>query len=221
MILCSVAIGILCGICVSAYPQDCGPSPIQKSYNFKLYQGVLMTVRGKTYEIAKSDLWFSDLVGVVAQQDGVVIVDCLVTHNLQAAVTNYSKDVVSTKPIPILAMRVGTYNFGGIPLELWDCGTRYVPPPPTAEQIKAAQGATKIRAIADKKRAMEGQTNAVHWLQSMATNGDVSAQCSLGEHYLNGQGCETNRDLAIQWLKKAADGGSVEASNRLSKLKSP
>lgn len=69
---------------------------------------------------------------------------------------------------------------------------------------KAEQEAVTARAIADKKRAEQGQVAAVKWLQPQATNGDTSAQCSLGIHYLNGQGCETNRELGIYWLKEQA-----------------
>jgi S1-C subfamily serine protease len=88
----------------------------------------------------------------------------------------------------------------------------------TPEEIKVAQDAAQARAIADKKRAMQGQIDAVRWLQPQATNGDASAQCSLGLHYLNGQGCETNREQAIYWLQKAADQGNFEASNKLVSL---
>jgi S1-C subfamily serine protease len=88
----------------------------------------------------------------------------------------------------------------------------------TPEQIKAAQDAAQARAIADKERSMQGQINAVRWLQPQATNGDASAQCSLGFHYLNGQGCETNREQAIYWLQKAAEQGNLEASNKLVSL---
>ncbi len=73
------------------------------------------------------------------------------------------------------------------------------------------------RVIAAQKNWL-AQSNAVRWLQPQATNGDASAQCSLGIHYLNGQGCETNREQAIYWLKKAADQGDTEASNKLAKL---
>ena len=88
----------------------------------------------------------------------------------------------------------------------------------TPEEIKAAQAAAQARAIVDKKRALQGQINAVRWLQPQATNGDASAQCSLGLHYLNGQGCETNREQAIYWLQKAAEQGNLEASNKLVSL---
>ena len=107
---------------------------------------------------------------------------------------------------------------GGDTSELWDCGKPYVPPPLTPEQIKAAQEAANARTIANKKNAEQAQGNAVRWLQPQATNGNASAQCRLGLRYLNGQGCETNRELAIYWLKKAADQGDAEASTVLTRL---
>jgi TPR repeat protein len=54
---------------------------------------------------------------------------------------------------------------------------------------------------------------------TQATNGIASAQCSLGLHYLSGQGCETNMELATEWLQKAAEQVSLEASNKLAELK--
>lgn len=72
----------------------------------------------------------------------------------------------------------------------------------------------------EEKKAMKqaADAKAVTWLLSQATNGSSSAECSLGLHYLNGQGVETNKALAIEWLKKAADQGNIEASNRLEQL---
>ncbi|MGO9477573.1 MAG: hypothetical protein ACLQAH_08740 [Limisphaerales bacterium] len=37
--------------------------------------------------------------------------------------------------------------------------------------------------------------------------------------YLNGQGCETNREQAIYWLTQAANQGDQEASNKLANLR--
>jgi len=136
------------------------------------------------------------------------------------AITNLPdlRNATINKEIRVSAMRIGTLTVKGDPLEFYDCGTRYFPPPPTPEQIKAAQDAAQARAIADKKKAEQGQVNAVKWLQSQATNGSASAQCSLGIHYLNGQGCETNREQAIYWLTQAANQGDQEASNKLASL---
>jgi TPR repeat protein len=70
-----------------------------------------------------------------------------------------------------------------------------------------------------QKRKEEVDERTVKWLMTQATNGIASAQCSLGLHYLSGQGCETNMELATEWLQKAAEQVSLEASNKLAELK--
>jgi hypothetical protein len=82
----------------------------------------------------------------------------------------------------------------------------------------AAQAALEAARIAEAQKQFLVQSNVIVWLKPQATNGDASAQCDLGEHYLNGQGCETNKTLAIFWLQKAAAQGYSEASNRLAKI---
>ncbi len=130
------------------------------------------------------------------------------------AVTNFPdiKNATIDEKISIEALRIGTFEVDDQPIEFYDCGKLYVPPPPSPAQIKAEQEAAHVRARADKKRAEEGM---VKWLKPQATNGDASAQCKLGIRYLNGQGCETNREQAAYWLQKAAAQGNSEASNRL------
>jgi TPR repeat protein len=99
--------------------------------------------------------------------------------------------------------------------------------PEKIEQMKEWQAQTDAFNEKQKAKAQEAaqakkfliQSNAVRWLQPQATNGDASAQCSLGLHYLNGQGCETNREQAIYWLTQAANQGDQEASNKLASLK--
>jgi TPR repeat protein len=81
-------------------------------------------------------------------------------------------------------------------------------------QKGAAQKAAETKAYAL-------QTSAVRWLQSQAASGSASAQCSLGLHYLTGQGCETNQTLAVFWLQKAAAQGDIEASNKLAQIQIP
>ena len=125
------------------------------------------------------------------------------------------------KEISEYAMRIGTLTVKGSPLEFYDCGKIYVPPPPTPEQIAAAQEAIRLAQEKARFQYLKGQTNAVRFLQSEATNGSASAQCDLGVHYLNGRGCETNREQAIFWLQKSAAQGDIEASNKLARLQKP
>jgi TPR repeat protein len=96
------------------------------------------------------------------------------------------------------------------------------------EEAKAQALEAKAQALIEKQKAeaekaarakvYAAQARAVILLQSQATNGSASAQCSLGLRYLNGQGCETNREQAIYWLTQAANQGDQEASNKLASL---
>ena len=78
-----------------------------------------------------------------------------------------------------------------------------------------------MRQDAERQRLWLVQSNTVRRLQVDATNGDAGSQYSLGMHYLNGMGCETNREQAIEWLQKAAAQGYAAASNKLVALHSP
>jgi len=187
---------------------------ILRQYNGQFFA----SIDGKVYDMRQSGRFIHGNVKYAS--DGIVVIETGLYTMPDVAVKNYrGNDATIDNRISVCAIQTGTYDWNDVPLKLWDCGKPYVPPPLTPEQIKAAQDAAKITALREKQKQFLAQSNAVVWLQSEATNGDVSAQCSLGEHYLNGQGCETNRDLAIQWLQKASDGGSVEASNKLSQLK--
>ena len=86
------------------------------------------------------------------------------------------------------------------------------------DQQKELQEAVQAAALAQQRKLFMVQSNTVVWLQSQATNGSPSAQCSLAEHYLKGIGTETNRDLAIHWLQLAANQGDMEATNLLLKV---
>ncbi len=139
-------------------------------------------------------------------------------------VANFPFDVVNDQVIPasqhLMAWRSGTYTYstvngGSRTIKKLDYGIPCeIPPELIKQQIEAA----KARALADKKRAEQGQIAAVKWLQPKATNGDNSAQYELGLHYLKGQGCESNRESAIYWLQKSASQGNLQASNRLASL---
>jgi hypothetical protein len=161
-------------------------------------------IDGKVYDMRQSSDFKSGDVQYAS--DGIVVITEALSH---IAIKNYPRrDATEGRHIECCAVRTGTYDWNGTPLELWDCGTM-----PTAEQMQQVKAAeAKAQEIIDRQTAvlkqaarqkiLQGQTNTVHWLLSQATNGDPSAQCNLGEHYLAGLGCETNRDLAIQWLQR-------------------
>jgi len=59
---------------------------------------------------------------------------------------------------------------------------------------------------------------AAELLEPEAQNGDVQAQYTLGEMYLNGQGVPLDRDKAMQFFKASADGGYGPAKYKVEVL---
>jgi hypothetical protein len=155
--------------------------------------------------------------GVVSHQVGTETV-----FDKQIIVLNYPvTNVAEGQKLNFSAMQLGTTNFNGDTLELWDCGIITNTPPP--EEVAAAKAQAELEAkrrAAEKKKFDESQARSFVWLQTQASNGLASSQCSLGLRYLNGQGCESNKDLAVHWLKIASANGDVEASNKLVKITS-
>jgi hypothetical protein len=72
---------------------------------------------------------------------------------------------------------------------------------------------------ATKKDLEKRYSKAFNYYYTKAKDqNDANAQYQLATFYLNGQGCETNREQGFYWLKKSAENGSIEASNKLVKL---
>jgi TPR repeat protein len=71
---------------------------------------------------------------------------------------------------------------------------------------------------AQAQKIAEAKIKALESDKGQASNGVSAAQCRLGLAYLNGQGVETNRSLAIEWLGKSATQGNVEAQEALKKI---
>jgi len=69
---------------------------------------------------------------------------------------------------------------------------------------------TPEEKIAFEKRSFIANSNAVIWLQSEATKRQRVRSMQSWLHYLNGQGCETNKELAVYWLTQAANQGDIE-----------
>ena len=134
----------------------------------------------------------------------------------------YDDSLISSQNLT--AKESGVYTFtnttgGTTTVRQLDYGVPCDPPAELVEKaIKAEKDQAEVRAEAIKKQKQESDERAVKWLLTQAANGDASAQCSLGLHYLNGQGCETNREQAIYWLQKSAAQGYTEASNKLASL---
>ncbi|HUZ08091.1 MAG TPA: SEL1-like repeat protein [Candidatus Paceibacterota bacterium] len=122
-----------------------------------------------------------------------------------------------------MQLELAYHKEGNAPLALWDCGTPLMDEEEKEhiDQIRAEQVAQrKILDDAARQRNFLIQSNAIVSLLPHATNGETWAQTGVAIRYLNGQGCETNKNLAIFWLQKAAAQGDSEASNYLARINS-
>jgi len=227
---------ILLHSCIAAMAQDSlvrdgnflgsGPGAFQVREPAK--PPIIKVVNGKFYDVNHSKLWMPRS-GTIEDISGDEIL--VMGQNENFILKHYPGEIALTKNVSVMAMNVGTEKFedkgsswSGV-YEAWDCGT--VPTPEQLKQIKDEEA--KAQALIEKQKAetqkaaqakvYAAQAKAIIWLQSQATNGSASAQCSLGFHYLNGQGCETNKEMAVYWLTQAANQGDKEASNTLVKLK--
>ena len=233
-------LGVIIGLATASPAQTRygSPSSVVITTNF------IRVVDGKIYDIRQSPLWHDISGKIVKKLDDGVRLQTYITKNEYAYVAGQgnaqqhvgaysavgigprrvvaSSEVVPDKTIMLKHYMIGQVGQtvsvrammieGGDTSELWDSGKPYVPPPLTPEQIRA-------NAERAARRAAEGRTNLFVWVQKQSTNGDVSAQYRLGLYYLTGCGCASNRVEALKWIKTAADGGSVEASNKLATLK--
>jgi TPR repeat protein len=205
-----------------------GPGAFHRRQYAEPESQMLKVVNGIIYDANHSDLWKLKS-GTVEDISGNKML--VVGQGETFILKNYYSTIALTKEVSVVAMRVGIEKYqdqrgsvwSGV-YETWDCGTN-----PTPEQLKqmADEGAA-ARALIEKQKAeadkaekakiYAAQAKAIVWLQSQATNGSASAQCSLGLHYLNGQGCETNKELAVYWLTQAAERGDAEARDKLINL---
>lgn len=94
-----------------------------------------------------------------------------------------------------------------------------------AQRTKAAKAVETADAALQEQqqqeayeRAFKSDERVFKWLLTQVTNGGASTQCSLGKHYLTGQGCQQDREQAVYWLTQAANQGDTEASNALQNL---
>ena len=138
------------------------------------------------------------------------------------ALKNYS-DAIKNQTVSVRALNVGKYSWGQYPLELWDCGTILTPVEEKKMKGEFDEAQNKIQQDqieAAQLKKFITNSNEVVRLKLAAWGGSAPAQYSLALHYLSGQGCETNKAIAIHWLKIASDAGDFGASNKLAKLES-
>jgi TPR repeat protein len=169
-----------------------------------VHYGVTKADADRNSKVVRQD--YGSLIGLINYGDTYVGADIYGPVNaIRIADTNSSYDVKVDNQVITSGDSIYRKT---VSYTLYDVGVPYTRPM-TPEEKNASE-----------KRSFIANSNAVMWLQSEATNGSVSAQCSLGLHYLNGQGCETNKELAVYWLTQAANQGEIEASNKLEWIRS-
>lgn len=139
--------------------------------------------------------------------------------NLQPAVS---------QEISFRAMQIGTSDYNGETLELWDYGST-----PTQDELRkfkdeadeqqraAKKELDKQRYIAAEKAAAANkaaQAKVVIRYQEQADKGDPYGLLRMGEFYRDGNGVPKDLDKAREYLAKASAAGSPDAADELSKL---
>jgi hypothetical protein len=90
-----------------------------------------------------------------------------------------------------------------------------------AAQLQAEYERQKAERLEALKKQQATQSKVLAFRLQSATNGLPTAQYQVGMAYLNGEGVETNKGLAVYWLSKAAAQGNEEAKAKLSGLNAP
>jgi hypothetical protein len=113
-------------------------------------------------------------------------------------------------------VRTGRFNNGVwfIHFYVFDCGVESAPPTHVETQAEINQKALSQRSA--QQKVFES-----HLARAQSTNSAAADCYRVGLDYLYGRGCVTNRAEAITWIKKAADLGSEEATNKLMVLNLP
>jgi hypothetical protein len=122
-----------------------------------------------------------------------------------------------------LAKEAGTYTYptaagGTKTLRKLDYGAIYVPPPPTPEQIEAAQRAAAAAKEKVASVAKAGANRALEMNEAAAATNDVYGLMRMGERYRDGDGVEKDPAKAKDYLQRAAAAGSPTAEADLKKL---
>jgi hypothetical protein len=143
---------------------------------------------------------------------------------------NYPESLSLTvgQTIQFTAMRVGTSDYNGDTLELWDYGTK-----PTQDELRkrrdeeAERQKAAARELAEQRRAAAGKAAAskkathdkvLKWHSEQAEKGDSYGLFRMGEHYRDGDGVPKDLSKAREYFTKAVNAGSPAATDALSKL---
>lgn len=112
----------------------------------------------------------------------------------------------------------------GLPNTSGNILNQWTPPPQPLDQIVeiqslAAQGNPDAQInLGAYYRGIGNEIEATRWFSLAAERGESQAQVFLGYRYLYGIGAQKNLDLAMFWLRKAAEQGEQAAREALLSL---
>ena len=69
-----------------------------------------------------------------------------------------------------------------------------------------------------QKSVEQGNAKAVGWYLKSAEQGNATAQCQLGNMYIDGSGVSKDRTKAVEWYRKSAEQGNATAQYRLGNM---
>lgn len=72
-----------------------------------------------------------------------------------------------------------------------------------------------LNQLGNKYKNEKKFTEAIEYYKKAAEQGDMDAQCSLGDCYYHGTGVEQDYPEAVKWYRKAAEQGSADAQYKL------
>lgn len=173
-----------------------------------------------------SQSWISGYV-YSQPEDNVIILQTHTQHQPYLAITNYTgTNATLGRRISVRVNRAGVYRYGDEPIELWQPAD-FVNKPPATPIVQAPalspQELAKIKAqkqAVEEKRKQAAEASTVKWLQDQAAQGDASAECSLGERYLKGDGVDKDPTKAKDLLTKASAHGNDRAKDLLASIPS-
>jgi len=144
------------------------------------------------------------------------------------AVKNFTGEVIAKQSIEFVAVRSGSYDDGGTPLELYDCGRILTADEEQneIERLKKQHATAQQQVQADRQvkkkiedaKAAEATAKAVKINQDQADKGDAYGLLRMGERYRTGVGVEKDLEKARSYLQKAVNAGSETAKSELADL---
>jgi hypothetical protein len=101
----------------------------------------------------------------------------------------------------------------------------YITPPMTHDEInKVLRQSDPPKIVSPKpvvaktpEQLQDEKRRLFEFRKEGATNGLPTSQFSLGKMYLSGDGCETNKELGMIWVRLAAANGNTDAQEMVKK----